>query len=133
MIFRGGKGATTEGGIRVDTLICWPNGIEAGSVGDDIVHVSDLFTTFARVAQATQNKPTNRIIDGVDQMPLLLMGDVKGRRNYIHVYDGPKLVATIKEQYKVQWPSPCTAAWTMKVFDLYRDPCELHPIKTRGL
>lgn len=33
--------------------------------------------------------------------------------------DGPKLAANIKEQYKVQWPSP-GAAWTMKVFDLLR-------------
>jgi arylsulfatase len=133
MIFRGGKGATTEGGIRVDALIRWPNGIEAGSVVGDIVHVSDLFTTFARVAQATQNIPTDRIIDGVDQTPLLLMGDGKGRRDYIHVYDGPKIAATIKEQYKVQWPSPGAAAWTMKVFDLYRDPRELHPIKTQTM
>jgi arylsulfatase A-like enzyme len=133
MIFRGGKGATTEGGIRVDALIRWPNGIEAGSVVGDIVHVSDLFTTFARVAQATQNIPTDRIIDGVDQMPLLLMGDGKGRRDYIHVYDGPKLAATIKEQYKVVWPSPGAAAWTMKIYDLYRDPRELHPIKTQTM
>jgi arylsulfatase A-like enzyme len=133
MIFRGGKGATTEGGIRVDAFIRWPNGIEAGSVVGDIVHVSDLYTTFARAAQATKNIPTDRIVDGVDQMPLLLMGDGKGRRDYIHVYDGPKLAATIKEQYKVVWPSPGAAAWTMKIYDLYRDPRELHPIKTQTM
>lgn len=132
MIFRGGKGATTEGGIRVDAFIRWPDGIEADSVVGDIVHVSDLFTTFARAAQATQNIPTDRIIDGVDQMPLL-MGVGSGRRDYIHVYDGPKLAATIKEQYKVQWPSPGAAAWTMKIYDLFRDPRELHPIKTQTM
>lgn len=132
MIFRGGKGATTEGGIRVDAFVRWPEGIEADSVVGDIVHVSDLFTTFARAAQATQNIPTDRIIDGVDQMPLL-MGIGKGRRDYIHVYDGPKLAATIKEQYKVQWPSPGAAAWTMKIYDLFRDPRELHPIKTQTM
>jgi len=132
MIFRGGKGATTEGGIRVDAFVRWPEGIEADSVVGDIVHVSDLFTTFARAAQATHNIPTDRIIDGVDQMPLL-MGVGKGRRDYIHVYDGPKLAATIKEQYKVQWPSPGAAAWTMKIYDLFRDPRELHPIKTQTM
>ncbi|MFT5730947.1 MAG: arylsulfatase A-like enzyme [Desulforhopalus sp.] len=132
MIFRGGKGATTEGGIRVDAFVRWPEGIEADSVVGDIVHVSDLFTTFARAAQATQNIPTDRIIDGVDQMPLL-MGVGNGRRDYIHVYDGPKLAATIKEQYKVQWPSPGAAAWTMKIYDLFRDPRELHPIKTQTM
>ena len=133
MIFRGGKGATTEGGIRVDAFIRWPDGIKADTVAGDIVHVSDLFTSFARVAQATKYIPTDRIIDGVDQLPLLLMGEGKGRRDYIHVYDGPKLAATIKEQYKVQWPSPGAAAWTMKVFDLYRDPRELIPVKIQTM
>jgi arylsulfatase len=133
MIFRGGKGHTTEGGIRVDAFIRWPNGIEAGSVVGDIVHVTDLFTSFARVAQATQYIPRDRIIDGVDQLPILLMGDGNGRRDYVHVYDGPKLAATIKEQYKVQWPAPGAAAWTMKIFDLYRDPRESHPLKTQTM
>jgi len=133
MIFRGGKGATTEGGIRVDAFIRWPDVIKADSVAGDIIHVSDLFTSFARVAQATKYIPTDRIIDGVDQLPLFLMGEGKGRRDYIHVYDGPKLAATIKEQYKVQWPSPGAPAWSMKIFDLYRDPRELNPLKTQTM
>ncbi|MGI9365214.1 MAG: sulfatase-like hydrolase/transferase, partial [Rhizobiaceae bacterium] len=45
MIFRGGKGSTLEGGIRVDAFVRWPGMIEADSVVNDIVHVSDLFTT----------------------------------------------------------------------------------------
>jgi arylsulfatase len=130
MIYRGGKGHTTEGGIRVDAFIRWPGVIEAGSVAGDIFHVSDLFTTFARAAQATQFIPTDRVIDGVDQLPLLLMGEGHGRRDYVHVYDGPKLAATIKQQYKVQWPAPGAAAWSMKIFDLFRDPRETTSLKT---
>ena len=130
LIYRGGKGHTTEGGIRVDAYIRWPGVIEAGSVVGDIVHISDLFTSFARVAQGTEFIPRDRIIDGVDQLPLLFMGEGHGRRDYVHVYDGPKLAATIKQQYKVQWPAPGAAAWSMKIFDLYRDPRELHPLKT---
>jgi arylsulfatase A-like enzyme len=130
MIYRGGKGHTTEGGIRVDAFIRWPEVIEADSVVGDIVHVSDFYTTFARAAQATQYIPTDRIIDGVDQLPLLLMGEGHGRRDYVHVYDGPKLAATIKQQYKVQWPPPGAAAWSMKIFDLFRDPRETISLKT---
>jgi len=133
MVYRGGKGHTTEGGIRVDAFIRWPAAIKAGSVAGDIVHVSDLFTSFARVAQATDFIPRDRIIDGVDQLPLLLMGEGHGRRDYVHVYDGPNLAATIKQQYKVQWPGPGAAAWSMKIFDLYRDPRELHPLKTETM
>jgi arylsulfatase len=130
LIYRGGKGHTTEGGIRVDAYIRWPGVIQAGSVVGDIVHVSDLFTTFARAAQATKFIPNDRIIDGVDQLPLLLMGEGHGRRDYVHVYDGPKLAATIKQQYKVQWPAPGAAAWSMKIFDLFRDPRETTSLKT---
>lgn len=133
MIFRGGKGYTTEGGIRVDAFIRWPNAIKADSAIGDIVHVSDLFTSFAHAAQATEFIPRDRIIDGIDQVPMLLMGDGHGRRDYVHVYDGPKLAATVKEQYKVQWPGPGAAAWSMKIFDLYRDPRELHPLKTQTM
>ena len=130
LIYRGGKGHTTEGGIRVDAYIRWPEVIEAGSVVGDIVHVSDLFTTFARAAQATQFIPTDRVIDGVDQLPLFFQGEGHGRRDYVHVYDGPKLAATIKQQYKVQWPAPGAAAWSMKIFDLFRDPRETISLKT---
>jgi arylsulfatase A-like enzyme len=130
MIYRGGKGHTTEGGIRVDAFIRWPKVIEADSVVGDIVHIADFYTTFARAAQATQYIPTDRIIDGVDQLPLLLLGEGHGRRDYVFVYDGPKLAATIKQQYKVKWPSPGAAAWSMKIYDLFRDPRETISLKT---
>ena len=66
MIFRGGKGDTTEGGVRVDAFVRWPTMIEADSIVGDIVHVTDLFTTIARFAGATDEIPTDRIIDGLD-------------------------------------------------------------------
>ncbi|MHC4257931.1 MAG: sulfatase-like hydrolase/transferase, partial [Planctomycetota bacterium] len=52
MIFRGGKGETTEGGVRVDAYIRWPGMIEADSIVGDIVHITDLFTTLARLGGA---------------------------------------------------------------------------------
>ena len=58
MIFRGGKGSTTEGGVRVDAFVRWPGMIEADSVVGDIVHVTDLFNTIARLGGATKEIPT---------------------------------------------------------------------------
>ena len=55
MIYRGGKGATTEGGIRVDAFIRWPGMIEEDANLNSIIHVSDLYTTLARFAGADQN------------------------------------------------------------------------------
>ena len=43
------------------------------SVGD-IIHETDLFTTFAHLGGTTANIPTDRTIDGVDQTALFLNG-----------------------------------------------------------
>ncbi len=71
-LFRGGKGDFTEGGVRVCAAALWPGTIEPGQVVGDMIHETDLFTTFARLAGATQYIPTDRIIDGIDQTALLL-------------------------------------------------------------
>ena len=65
MIFRGGKGSTTEGGVRVDAFVRWPGMIEADSVAADIIHVADLFTTIARLGGGVDDIPRDRIVDGV--------------------------------------------------------------------
>jgi arylsulfatase len=133
MIYRGHKGETTEGGVRVDAFIRWPAAIKAGSVAGDIIHVSDLYTTIARIAGATEYIPRDRIVDGIDQTALLLNGDNHGRRDYVHIYNGPSLAASVKEQFKVHWPSPGTAAFKLPVYNLYRDPREERPLKTEGM
>ncbi len=77
--------------------------IEPGQVAGDMIHEVDLFTTFARLAGATEYIPTDRIIDGIDQTALLLKGDTHGRRDYVFIYQGPDLAATVKDQYKMHW------------------------------
>lgn len=104
-IFRGGKGDFLEGGVRVTAQAWWPGTIKPGIVGD-IIHETDLFTTFARLGGATEYIPTDRIIDGIDQTSLLLNGDTYGRRDYVFIYAGPQLGATVKGNYKRHWISP---------------------------
>ena len=60
MIYRGGKGDFTEGGVRVPAFAWWPGVIEAGQVVGDIIHVTDLYTTFARLGGALQYIPCHR-------------------------------------------------------------------------
>ena len=69
-IFRGGKGEATEGGVRVAAQAWWPGTIKPDQTVGDIIDVTDLYTTFARIGGATQYLPTDRIIDGVDQTSL---------------------------------------------------------------
>lgn len=65
---REGKGTTWEGGVRVPTIVSWPNKIPAGSVCDEVAGTIDLLPTFAALSGAAL--PTNKI-DGKDIWPLL--------------------------------------------------------------
>ena len=131
MIFRGGKGDTTEGGVRVDAFVRWPGMVEADSIVGDIVHVTDLFTTLARFAGATDKIPTDRLIDGVDQSALILEGETNGRRDYVFIYAVNKLEAVVKERFKMEVPGPGQNPIVhAKFYDLYRDTREEYPVAT---
>ena len=123
-MFSGGKGSFLEGGIRVPAFAWWPGVIEPRSVVGDIIHVSDLFTTFARIGGGTDFIPTDRVIDGIDQTALLLNGDGHSRRDYVHVYAGPNYAATVKQQFKRHWMSSRPGLVGKSFFDLYKDTRE---------
>ncbi len=130
MIFRGGKADTTEGGVRVDAFVRWPGMIEADSIVGDIVHVTDLFTTLARLAGVEGKIPTDRLIDGVDQSALMLEGETHGRRDYVFIYSGNKLEQVVKERFKIKVPGPGKNPIAASFFDLYRDTREEWKVST---
>ena len=127
-IYRGGKADHLEGGVRVNAWVKWQGVIEPGSSAEDIIHVSDLFTTLARLANAKDGVPTDRVIDGVDQSGVLLLGETHGRRDYVHIYEGPVLKSIVKNKYKMHLPPPGSNPIAAFIFDLYRDPREDRPI-----
>ncbi|MDJ0792413.1 MAG: sulfatase-like hydrolase/transferase [Acidimicrobiia bacterium] len=126
-VFRGGKSDYWEGGIRVAAFAWWPGMIEAGSIFGDMFHEVDLYTTFARLAGATEGIPTDRIIDGIDQTALLVNGDTRGRRDYNFVYTGNILAATTKGRYKRVWVADHPGLPGAAFYDLYNDPREVNP------
>jgi arylsulfatase len=74
MIYRGFKANSLEGGIRVPAFIRWPAAIEAHTYAGDMIHVSDLYTTMAVIAQAEKHIPRDRIVDGVNQTDHAALG-----------------------------------------------------------
>jgi arylsulfatase len=127
-IYRGGKADHLEGGVRVNAWVQWKGMIEAGSTSEDIFHVSDLFTTLARIGQGTKEIPRDRIIDGVDQSGIWLLGETHGRRDYVHIYEGPVLKSVVNNKYKMHLPPKGSNPIAAKIFDLYRDPREERPV-----
>ncbi len=127
LIYRGGKTNHLEGGVRVDAFAKWPGVIEPGSAAGDIIHVTDLFTTFARLAQATEYIPRDRVIDGIDQTALLLKGEHHGRRDYVYIYENEILRSIVKQEFKMHMPLPGVPGAGAPSYNLYRDPREEHP------
>ena len=131
--FRGGKNDVTEGGVRVPAFAYWPGVIEPGQVVGDIIHVTDLFNTFARIAGRYDQIPRDRVIDGIDQTAVFLNGDTHSRRDYVHIYKGPALGAIVKQQFKRLLPTGPGALAGAEFFDLYKDPREEHPLMVEFL
>ena len=121
---KGGKGDVTEGGVRVPAMAWWPGMIEQDQEPTDMIHITDLFTTAARLAGVTDKIPGDRITDGVDQTALLLLGEDHGRRNMMFHYSGPQLGAVRYEDFKIVIRSLASAVPDMEFYNVMRDPGE---------
>jgi arylsulfatase len=123
-LYRGGKGDFTEGGVRVPCIATWPGTIKPDQIVGDILHVSDLFTTFARLGGAMEYIPKDRVIDGVDQTSLFFNGDGYSRRDYVMIYQGPNLAGAVKGRFKRDWKNATPGLSKNEFYDLYTDPRE---------
>ena len=72
-------------------------------------------------------------LTGIDQTAMFLNGDTKGRCDYVHIYTGPLLAATVKQQFKRHWVGDRPGLAGKGFFDLYRDPKEIQPMMAQFL
>ena len=121
---RGAKGDVLEGGVRVPAVAWWPGMIEPGQDPVDMLHVTDLFTTAARLGGAMKEIPDDRITDGVDQTALLLMGEGHGRRNAMFHYSGGQIGAIRYEDFKIHIVEGHGGLPGMEFYNVRRDPGE---------
>jgi len=70
--------------------------------------------------------PRDRVIDGVDQTAVLLKGDGHSRRDYLHIYTGDILAASMKQQVMRTWVGQKHGLMGSEFTDLYKDPEEKH-------
>lgn len=130
--WRGNYFTTLEGSLRTSFLMRWPGKIKPGSVSDEIVHITDLLPTFASVAG--YKVPADRIIDGVDQMPLLTGQTDKSVHEGFPAYNGDNMQSYKWRNFKVHYfdqesmfSSPTRLNFP-HVHDLIKDPKELRGI-----
>ena len=131
---RGEKTDVLEGGIRVPAMAWWPGMIAANQDPVDFMHITDLFTTAARLGGALDKIPNDRVTDGVDQTALLLLGEGSSRRNYMFHYSGSELAATRFEQFKVLTTGKLKGGVPeMQFYNVRRDPGEKYGAFYAGL
>ena len=75
--YRGRKHFLYEGGLRVPTIIRYPNVIEPGSESNASVIGMDLFVTLANIGGG--KVPADRAIDGIDVQSIFSGGDIQER------------------------------------------------------
>jgi arylsulfatase A-like enzyme len=127
-MWRGTYHTSMEGSLRVPFMVRWPGRIAAGGVTNEIVHVTDLFTTLARIAGA--EVPKDRPIDGVDQLDFFLGKQEKSNREGFVFYIKQELRAAKWRDWKMHivWePEPNTGPIRLEtpwIFNVTRDPKE---------
>ncbi|MEM6577784.1 MAG: sulfatase, partial [Pseudomonadota bacterium] len=127
------KGDVLEGGVRVPAMAWWPGMIEPGQDPVDVIHVTDLFTTAARLGGAMDLIPNDRITDGIDQTSLLLNGEGHGRRSFMAHYSGSVLGAFRYQDFKIHISEGNGGLPGMDFFNVMRDPGEKYGALYRGL
>lgn len=128
--WRGHYFTTLEGSLRTSFIVRWPGKIKPNSVTNEIVHITDLLPTFA--AAAGYKVPSDRMIDGVNQMPLFKGEISKSEREGFPAYNGPVMQSYKWRNFKVHYydqqsmfGSPTKYNFP-RIHDLLKDPKELY-------
>ena len=134
--WRGTYFTALEGSLRTPFLIRWPGRIAAGTVHNEIMHITDLYPTIARIAGAAV--PDDRIIDGVDQTEFLTGEAEHSARDGFPVYNGDNLQAFKWRNWKLHFLTQATMRSDIeqpgmpRLYNLLIDPKEQYDLVEKG-
>ncbi len=142
--FRGEKGTTWEGGVRVPHLVKWPGKIKPGSVSNGVQNHEDVFATLAAAAGLpdlkekllkghTLNGTKYKVhLDGYNNLDHWTGKSDKSARREIFYYDETDLMAVRVDHWKMHIGVKREGSWWDEkyypsvpyVFNLLMDPME---------
>jgi arylsulfatase A-like enzyme len=142
--FRGEKGTTWEGGVRVPHLVKWPGRIEPGSVSNEAQNHEDVYATLAAAAglpdlkeKLVEGHSMNGVkykvhLDGYNNLDHWTGKSAKSARREIFYYDETDLMAVRVDNWKMHIGVKREGSWWDEkyypsvpyIFNLRMDPME---------
>jgi arylsulfatase A len=130
---RGRKRSMYEGGIRVPGIARWPGKIKPGTTSDVPVIGSDIFPTVLAAAGLTP--PADRVIDGVNVLPVLTGAADKVARSqplYWRLHMAPPKEYLHMALRQGDWKILASQDFThFELYDVKADPKETTDLKAR--
>ncbi len=117
--YRDGKGMLYEGGTRVVAFASWPGRITPGDRTTQMIHITDMYPTLAKLARARLDK--NKPLDGMDVWSAIADGAPSPRKEV--VYDIEPFRAALRDgDWKLVWQA--TLPSSIELFNIAKDPSE---------
>lgn len=135
--WQGSYFAGGEGNLRTPCIVRWPGQVPAGAVSNEIMHVTDWFTTLLAAAQTPA--PEDRVIDGVNQLDWLTGTAEDSARDGFPYWMGPELYGVKWRDFKLVLKSqkystdPVGNLASPHLINLVTDPQEREPFNVRYL
>jgi len=101
--WRGGKGTTWEGGVRVPGIAYWKGMIKPGQINNGLMELTDLYMTSLRLGGVMDKLPDNLYFDGIDQTAFLLADNGKSRRQVVYMWNRTDFCALRWLDYKIHF------------------------------
>ena len=116
---KGGKGQLYQGGTLVPALANWPGHIKPGGTVDEMIHVTDMLPTLAKLAGASTAK--SKPLDGADVWPAIAEGKPSGRNEIVYNIE-PFRGAVRQGDWKLVWK--CLLPSSLELYNIAKDPFE---------
>ncbi len=144
--FRGAKGTTFEGGVRVPGIAYWKGMIEPDTESNELFDLMDLFGVSLTLAGISPDTlPQNRYYDYIDQTSFLIVKNGQSKREVVYNWWGQELMACRMKEFKLHRKVILPKSTHMSIdysvvqdvglapwfFNLYIDPQEQLPVGHR--
>ena len=141
--FRGGKGQSWEGGVRVPGIAYWP-GVIKPRESAELFDMMDLFNTSVHLAGADKRLPRT-YLDGIDQTSFLVVDNGRSKREHVYIWASTDFMAIRMREYKlhlkvfkqesvfqgIDFSTKVATGLSPWIFNLFVDPKEEMPVGHR--